>query len=136
MTAECQQSDWCGPGSHCLCRPAASGGATDGEREAADELVRETEALGLYDAPTPVASQADGELRARSIRLAWHDVTCPEAEDCRTRALHAASSVVADAVLPRFLDRLRALDGTGRPAGAESGSQGDSGRSTGQGGVR
>jgi hypothetical protein len=45
------------------------------------------------------------------IALAWHDVTCPEAEDCRDRQLHALSSPVATLHLPRFLDRLSALRG-------------------------
>lgn len=39
--------------------------------------------------------------------LAWHDITCPEAVDCRIRVLHARSALppTIDALLA-FLDRM------------------------------
>lgn len=38
--------------------------------------------------------------------LAWHDVTCPEGPECRSRALHAASDpIVTSGVLGRFEER-------------------------------
>lgn len=41
------------------------------------------------------------------IGLAWHDVVCPEAEDCRDRSLHAASMPLCyGGTMRRFLDRL------------------------------
>jgi hypothetical protein len=41
------------------------------------------------------------------IRLAWHDVTCPEAGQCRDRHLHSLGSNIVNAgVLNRFLDVL------------------------------
>lgn len=59
------------------------------------------------------------------IALAWHDVTCPQAETCPDRGMHAADSVVASTILPRFLDRLDQLDPPRPgPAGA-AGTAGD-----------
>jgi hypothetical protein len=43
----------------------------------------------------------------RLIGLAWHDVTCPEGPECRSRDLHAASEPLAvSGHLERFLHRL------------------------------
>jgi hypothetical protein len=43
------------------------------------------------------------------IAGAWHDVTCPEAEDCPSRSVHMLSApLVNSGVLQRFLDRLGA----------------------------
>jgi hypothetical protein len=39
---ECQQSDWCGPGSHCLCRPA-------GDRAQPTQELREAIARGIAE---------------------------------------------------------------------------------------
>lgn len=48
-------------------------------------------------------------LRA-TIAQAWHDVTCPEGEDCRDRVLHSASQALASSgVLQAFLERLDQL---------------------------
>lgn len=46
---------------------------------------------------------------APAVALAWHDVTCPQAEGCPDRGLHAADSIVASTILPRFLVRLEEL---------------------------
>lgn len=44
------------------------------------------------------------------IGLAWHDVTCPEGEDCRDRDLHAiSSSVVQTGIAVAFARRLAVL---------------------------
>lgn len=41
------------------------------------------------------------------IEMAWHDVTCPEAEECRDRQLHSMGApLVNSGVLIRFLERL------------------------------
>lgn len=42
-----------------------------------------------------------------TVAEAWHDVTCPEAEECGDRAMHTMSSpLVNSGVLDRLLDRL------------------------------
>lgn len=41
---------------------------------------------------------------------AWHDVTCPEGEDCRNRELHTSSLLlVHSGVVARFVRRRREL---------------------------
>jgi hypothetical protein len=44
------------------------------------------------------------------VALAWHDVTCPEGDDCGERPLHAAAAPLANTgTLARFLVRLGEL---------------------------
>lgn len=45
--------------------------------------------------------------------LAWHDVTCPEGEDCPSRMVHATagSHVVNTGLLTRYHERLVELLG-------------------------
>jgi hypothetical protein len=43
----------------------------------------------------------------RKVRLAWHDVTCPEGEECRSRELHGNSGLARN-IVPQFLERLGA----------------------------
>jgi hypothetical protein len=51
-----------------------------------------------------------GSSRNARIALAWHDVVCPEAGECRDRPLHAASHPLAyGGLLARFLDNAREL---------------------------
>lgn len=61
-----------------------------------------------------------GERDEALIARAWHDVTCPEAGDCRDRLLHSAAQPLANTgVLHRFMDRLDYLTeqwGQGGPA--------------------
>ena len=46
-------------------------------------------------------------LQGDNTRLAWHDVTCPEGEECRSRELHSLSdNLYNSGVLQRFLERL------------------------------
>lgn len=41
------------------------------------------------------------------VALNWHDVVCPEAEQCPDRKLHAVSQTLySSGLLERFLDRL------------------------------
>ena len=41
------------------------------------------------------------------VALAWHDLTCPEAEECRSRHVHAISNTLANTgLLGQFFDRM------------------------------
>ena len=68
--------------------------------------------------PTPYATGANyapditvAAPRLDPVAAAWHDVTCPEGQDCRTRHVHAMSAtMVTTGLLGRFLARLRALE--------------------------
>jgi hypothetical protein len=47
------------------------------------------------------------DARHELIALAWHDVTCAEAQECRDRRLHSQdSALVTSGLLGRFLARL------------------------------
>ena len=46
----------------------------------------------------------------KRVALAWHDATCPEAEECRSRDLHSQGlAMVTSGALDRFLSRLDTL---------------------------
>jgi hypothetical protein len=52
----------------------------------------------------PIYSEAPSDA---DIALAWHDVTCPEGQDCRDRLIHSlGASLVNSGVLHRFLEAL------------------------------
>lgn len=45
------------------------------------------------------------------LALAWHDETCPEGEQCRSRSLHAMSAaVVSSGILRNVVRRVTAVD--------------------------
>lgn len=45
---------------------------------------------------------------ADEVALVWHDLTCPEADQCRSRALHAAGHpLITSGLLHKFAERLR-----------------------------
>lgn len=62
--------------------------------------------VGPCCAPTPaqVAEKACASVSA--LRLAWHDVTCPEGDECRDRNLHALGYPEMVATVWRCLEKL------------------------------
>lgn len=55
-------------------------------------------------------SQVEPTLDEQFIRFAWHDAVCPEADECRSRHMHALSYHAMFPVLDRFLVNLGVLD--------------------------
>lgn len=55
-------------------------------------------------------SQDQLTLDGQFIRFAWHDAVCPEADECRSRHMHALSYHAMFPVLDRFLVNLGVLD--------------------------
>jgi hypothetical protein len=47
------------------------------------------------------------------VALAWHDTTCPEGPDCRSRNIHAITepNIATTGILQQFLERLDVLAG-------------------------
>lgn len=52
-----------------------------------------------------------GSTRRAKIALAWHDITCPEGDECRDRPLHAASMPLTNGgLIERFIERCKELE--------------------------
>jgi hypothetical protein len=76
-----------------------------------------TTPIGVWHAPA-TGTRVDH----RQVALAWHDSTCPQAEDCHSRDLHAATDVlVGSGIVERFLSRLDAVLDAAEPGPEDNG---------------